>query len=570
MSPDNGTPADDSPPTEPLGDELCLEDMQWVVRGALGVAGPLLSAGERLLARRLLELEGPPGRLWARLATRRGEVFRAEDIDYLGVPDVDAALDALIARDLAHEGLPARLRAETLTVPELKEVCRELGLPRGGRRADLLERVAAQPGWRRGRVFRVAGKSLLRRLELLWFRDPWRDRSARILERLGQVRWVDYTPTGGGRPFSGRAAMGGYLRALAGEALEPEQALALIRVARPRPAHLRRLDPRRLRLRRLSEALRQLERDGEAERAAGLYAELLGLELRRPGPLVHRLSLALAAAGRPGEGAAVCAAWRDRVAPDMAPALERTGRRLSRAAGQTWIPAPPLRKPRTRTLKLPRGEGPGARPLWGAGEEHVEQAVARALLPREAVHGENLIWTTLFGLCFLDLYWLPVPDMLPVPYLAGPLDLGRPDFYEARAEAMEARLSALRAGEGAALVEAHHARWQGARVAGVDWSLAPLPLLLRVVEGMGGEGLVALLGRLAREGWSAARGLPDLVLPPGAPLQLADAHPARVGEGMLLIEVKGEGDSLRDEQRVWIDHLLGAGVPVEVWKVESA
>jgi hypothetical protein len=36
---------------------------------------------------------------------------------------------------------------------------------------------------------------------------------------------------------------------------------------------------------------------------------------------------------------------------------------------------------------------------------------------------------------------------------------------------------------------------------------------------------------------------------------------------MLLAEVKGPGDSLRDEQRVWMHRLLELGVPTEVWKV---
>ncbi|MCB9745929.1 MAG: VRR-NUC domain-containing protein [Alphaproteobacteria bacterium] len=572
MSEHTGTPRPAQGPEtadEPLGDDLCLEDMQWVVRGALAVGGPLLSAGERVLARRLLEMQGPPARLWARLATRKGEVFRVEDIDYQGVPDVGAALDALAQLDLAHEHMPPRLRAEALTVPELREVCRELGLRVGGRRAELVERLTERGDWRRGRVFRVVGKGLLWRLELLWFRDPWRDRSARILERIGQVRWVDYAPTGGGRPFPSRGALRDYLRALGGEALEPEQALTLIQQASPRPQHLRRLDPRRIRARRLVEVARQLEREGEPARAAALYQGLLEAGSRHPGAVVHRLSLALAAAGEPGAGAAACATWRDAVAPERRPALERTGRRLAKAAGQTWRPARPLRGAPQRTLRLARQEGEGPRPRWGEDQEHVELAVARALAPRVALHGENLIWTTLFGLVFLDLYWLPVPDMLPVPYLSGPLDLGSPAFFEARAEAMSARLEELRQGGGPARISAHHARYEGARVGGVDWALAPLPLLRAVVEGVGGEGLCALLGRLAREGWSAARGLPDLVLLPGEARRLDDALPARVGEGLLLIEVKGAGDSLRDEQRVWIDHLLEAGVPVEVWKVEA-
>ena len=63
-------------------------------------------------------------------------------------------------------------------------------------------------------------------------------------------------------------------------------------------------------------------------------------------------------------------------------------------------------------------------------------------------------------------------------------------------------------------------------------------------------------------------GLPDLVVCPGPAVRLPDAFPSQLPEGLLLAEVKGPGDTLRDAQVVWIDHLLARGATVEVWKVE--
>ncbi|MCB9758697.1 MAG: VRR-NUC domain-containing protein [Alphaproteobacteria bacterium] len=561
-----GEPA---PPPPTLGDDLCLEDVQRVVAGALATCRPLLTAGERVMAERILALQGPPGRLWARLAGRQGEVFRVDQLSYAGVPDPDGALDALIALDLAHEGLPASLRVLVFTVPELKEICAALGLPRGGRRVELVERVAAQPGWRRGRVFRVACKGLLRRLERTWFRHPWRDRTAMILERLGQVRWVDYTPTGGGRPFRDRDELRAFEASLAPWEGEPAEALARMRAQRRRPPHLRSLDARRRWARRVREGARALERAGQAAEALALYEALLAEGPYHPGEVVRRLSLAAEAAGVPARGVEVCAAWVTHVSPGAVPGVERTGRRLARKLGLPWRPQPPLKSPSSRTLSMTRVAGEANRPAWGPAGLTVEAAVVEHLRPRAAIHGENATWTTFFGLLFGDLYWLPVPGMLPTPYLDGPMDLGTADFAAHRPDEVRSRLEELREGGGPARLAENLARFEGLRLAGVAPSLADRDTLVAIAEGLGGPGLAAIMARLAVEGWSAARGLPDLVLPPGPAVELADAFPGRVGEGVLLVEVKGQGDSLRDEQRVWLDRLVRAGVPVEVWKVEA-
>ena len=76
-----------------------------------------------------------------------------------------------------------------------------------------------------------------------------------------------------------------------------------------------------------------------------------------------------------------------------------------------------------------------------------------------------------------------------------------------------------------------------------------------------------MLGRLAREGWRARRGLPDLLILPGPEVRLCQAEPADLGSGLLLAEVKGPGDQVRDAQAAWFDALLTAGAPVELWKI---
>ncbi len=188
------------------------------------------------------------------------------------------------------------------------------------------------------------------------------------------------------------------------------------------------------------------------------------------------------------------------------------------------------------------------------------------VVPRTVLSAENLLWTTLFGLLLRDLVWLPVAGMLPRRHLSGPLDLGTPAFAQHRAEPLAERLAALQAGEGTRLLDEAWAH-RGERLRGVAWDAWSREDLVRCLEGVGGPALAEILGRLAAEGWAAAVGLPDLVVLPGPATRLPESYPSRLDEGLVLVEVKGPTDTVRDAQAVWFDRLLAAGAPVAVWRV---
>ena len=411
--------------------DRALDDLKQVVRGALQTNGALLTAGEAALARGLLRLQGDAGRLYVRLLNRKGECFRLDTLDYEDVADLRRAVDELQCADLAHGNVPWEHRLPLYTQAELQSACRALGLPASGRRPALEERLRGRRDWARDPVFRIAGRGLVRQLELLWFRSPWRDRRTLLLERLGQVRWVHYPTTGGGRCYPARQGLLRFMQTLAGGHEEPDVLLARVREHGPRPAWFRGLDPRRIWVDRAEEAARQSERQGDLVAAERIYEGLLSAGVSAPGPVARRLALVQESLGRAEDGARTCARWSQASTRESRPGLVRTGRRLARKGGAPWQPPPPLRSAPERTLRLPRDDGG----MWSEGER-IEPAVIKVLAPRRAIHGENLLWTTLFGLVFLDLYWAPVPGMLPAPYLSGPLDLGTPHFLEHRRHAL--------------------------------------------------------------------------------------------------------------------------------------
>lgn len=558
--------------------------------------GHLLAAGEVVVLERLRSIDARARELWARLSLRTGgatrespgeregegsgavmphvsrlpPVFRLAGLRY--DLDVPAAVATLVDAGLAHTTVPDDRCAAAFDVPALRASCVRLGLPTSGARVALVDRLRGQR-WVGEPVVMLAHLDLVRRAELLYFQSAHVDRTSMVVERLGQLRWPAYVPTGGPGLFRDRGALRVYERARAAAWTDPDEPLRIALAASAGGADQPLAPPARL---------APWRRALEAVLASDPPADVLGRLVEAGAPVRAAWALRLDREGRRAEALAVCRGAMvgglsaggsgtgggsatgglppiDRAAVI---ALERTGKRLARALGQGWVPSSPLRTAPTRRLRLTPGPR-GVRPTWiveGAAVT-VEAAVVRVLAAagRRAHHGENWLWTSLYALVFRDLYFLPVPGMLPTARRDGPLDVGTPGFYARRQAEIDARLAALAAdGPGR-----FAAGWDGERLAGLhagdvvrEWSAA-IP----------GKTAAAVLGRLAKEGWSAARGLPDLYVFSGNTGRVEGAVPARLDHGDALVEIKGPGDSLRDEQRVWHDRLLHEGIVVELWEV---
>jgi hypothetical protein len=430
-----------------------------------------------------------------------------------------------------------------------------------------VQRLAAWPGWDRGPWLRIRHRGLVRRLERWALLDAFADRRTLVIDRLGVVRWPTYTCTAGTGLHRDRRALSAWERLL--RPLDAEEALAALVAGTARAPG--RLDLRRLLAELVRERARALERVDPAA-AAELYARLDATGAVPSGRIAVRWARAVERAGRAAEALAVLRRARQGPArPSEQVAIGRAGRRLARALRTGFAPAPPLAPPRIRSLRLEPADPHRGRPRWTTahGPQHVERAVGTWLaeLGRRAIRAEAAPWATLFALLCAELYFLPVDGALPVPYLPGPLDLGTPRFRAARADACRALLDDLRAGAGPERIRAAWPRWEGLRLAGARWDSADAEVLATLAEGIGPAGLCALVGALLDHGPRAAAGLPDLVVLPGPEIRLPDALPARVGPGLLLVEIKGPTDALRDEQLVWHDRLTRAQAPIEVWEV---
>jgi hypothetical protein len=175
-----------------------------------------------------------------------------------------------------------------------------------------------------------------------------------------------------------------------------------------------------------------------------------------------------------------------------------------------------------------------------------------------------------FALIFSgDVTFLPIAEQLPIRRLSGPLDLGKPEFFLRRREAIRDILAAIRRGEAVSLIQRNYASYNGCELTGADWSLASGEELETLIAAMPPESLIAILEPLLQFGWRAARGLPDLVILPGDPIKLP-GFPRRLGPGLHFVEVKTPSDTVSDEQQVWLHILVKNLIKTERWEVDFA
>ena len=199
------------------------------------------------------------------------------------------------------------------------------------------------------------------------------------------------------------------------------------------------------------------------------------------------------------------------------------------------------------------------------------------------MHSENGFWRTMFGvLCWDEIRaqpsaagcssWADFPGTMQArlagmwlhPFQSLPRDFGGPMFYLLRQAAFNARFAKLGdmtrcqlAAEAARAFQDHlyTPAW------GVRWDCYSADVVANVVHAMGSRLVVSVLRKMAANFRSYCSGAPDLLL-----WKPMDCHgrcepPSAASPSFALLEVKGEGDSLRAGQMVWLDTLVSIGAP---------
>ncbi|MFG6665645.1 VRR-NUC domain-containing protein [Halomonas sp. HNIBRBA4712] len=546
-----------APATASLDDPLYyLTNFRYVLAWVAERHGDLLGAEEAAFLDAFDTLPRPSQALLARMVMRKGELFRTDKLDYAEIGDPHQALAPLFAAGLV-EPAPALGAAELvhhLRLPELKlaliDAIRAAGLGASPSKKTLVEHLAptldaVQPlahWWCEApfAIVRLTVMAVCDRLRLMFFGNLRQDWAEFVLTELGRQRFEPVVLAPNARAFQRHDEVSTYLT-LHGlrERLGDGEAPAALYELVPPAGDNRWLAARRNRL--LVSLGREAERGGDTplalacyQRAASGDARIRALRLlERLGE--HRRALALAEN-------ALAGAPRD----SERQALERLVPRLARRLG-----GPPVKRDR-------RASAP-ERVLTLPGPQPVERAVAEHLSAPSApvYYVENTLITALFGLLLWPALFKPLPGAFFHPFHSAPADLYREDFVEARRDEIDTCLALLDDGTHAGVIRDAFRQKHGTASAFVHWAALDETLLELALACLPAAHLRALFERLLEDLRHNRAGFPDLI----------QFFPDELGTRYRMIEVKGPGDRLQDNQRRWLEHFARHDIPVEVCHV---
>ncbi|MBF57857.1 VRR-NUC domain-containing protein [Halomonas sp. FeN2] len=543
-------------PTASLDDPFYyLTNFRFVLAWVGERHADLLAADELAFVEQFESLAQASQALLVRMVMRKGELFRLSKLSYAEVGDSAEAMAPLIALGwvdsdpaLSVDELFNQLRLAELRQALAADI-RAAGLSASSAKTVLYDTLASplnEPKrlcqwWPEANdpILRLTVMETCDRLRLMFFGNLRQDWAEFVLTELGLQRFesVPFTPQS--RAFQSRQEVDTYLALhRLRQRLDNGELPADLFPEVPPPADNRWLATRRARL--LLQLGRVAERSGDAALAMTLYSESASSQAR-----VRQLRVL----ERQGEHPA---------------AFELATQALNSSPNETEHQALARILPRLRRrLKLPAepSDPEPAHERWDLllpGPQWVERAVVEALSePGTPVYYvENALLTGLFGLLCWPAIFAPLPGAFFHPFHNGPADLYRDDFVARRQDTFDACLAHLNDGSYQEVIRATWREKHGLASPFVHWAIVDEPLVELALTCIPPEHLKRCFGRLLGDLKANRAGLPDLIqFMPDAP----------VGEPRYrMIEVKGPGDRLQDNQRRWLKFFHSHGMPVAV------
>ena len=516
----------------------------------------LLTDEERAFIGAFPSLPRPARALFVRMVMRKGDLFRASKLAYaeIGCP-VEAAQHLLPTGWIVQDPeLSLDELFDLLSKPEIASAFGPQLHQKNARKAEQLEALRAAFGasrafsaWYRDCsdvALRILVKPLCDRLRLIFFGNLHQDWTEFVLADLGLFRYEQVEFSHASRGFRRREDIDHYLtlhacRERFAAGLEPAD-----EVLRDLPLHA--FDNDWLESRRekfLFQVGQHFEKQKDWTRAIDVYARC-----RFPGSRGRAIRV-LEKAERYHD------AWQlleeARRAPENDAERQHCGRigpRLARKLGHPRTAKGSVAAIAQFAVSLPH---PGLY-TW------VEGAVRDHLAGEDApvFYVENMLANALFGLLCWPAIFAAIPGAFFHPFQRAPADLYSLDFQRRRAREFDDCLAQLDDGRYRATILARFDDKAGISAPFVSWEYLDRGLLELALDCIPAAHLRRWCERILADVKANRTGFPDLI----------QFWPAERRYNM--IEVKGPGDRLQDNQLRWIDYCAQHDMPVSVCYLE--
>ena len=516
--------------------------------------GDLLTPEEHAFIVQFAALPQAARALFVRMVMRQGCLFRASKLVYGEIGDPHAAAAPLLALGWVENDplLSLDQLFELLQKPEIGAVFALSGQQKAARKAEQREALRARfpdplrfSAWYRDdgeQVYQILAKPLCERLRLIFFGNFRQGWTEFVLSDLGVYKYEKVEFSAGSRGFRNRQDIDDYLALQrCRERFHDGQPLAdvwrEVAASQPDNADNDWLASRRDKF--LFQIGQELEKSQDWDAAFELYASCA-----YPGARVRAIRVLEKSARDALAFEWLTRAWAAPESETERQQLWRIAPRLRRKLGHARLaPAPAAGVPRV-DLSLP----PPATPCYVEGV--VRDHLARADAP--VYYVENGLINSLFGLLCWSAIFKPIPGAFFHPFHRGPADLHSADFQRRRARDFDACLDQLDSGGYRDTIWRNFAAKAGIQSPFVSWDLLDHALLALALDCIPAAHLKKWCERILLDIKTNRCGFPDLI----------QFWPAE--KRYRMIEVKGPGDRLQDNQKRWLDYCARHDMPVSV------
>ena len=533
-----------------------LDNFQGVLGWIAERYADLLNTDETRFIDQFAQLPQASRALFVRFVMRKGCLFRASKLNYAEIGDTRAAALPLLATGwvVADPAIDIDTLFELLLKPEIGQVFALSGPLKAARKMEQLaalreQHAGEQPfsAWYPASddvLYSICNQPLCDRLRLIFFGNFHQDWSEFVLSDLGVYQYEKVDFSRASRGFRTRQDIEHY------EVLHQCRERFNDEAAPASPDEV---------LQQLSTLAADTDNAWLASRRDKLQFQVAQhLEKSQDWPAAYR---AYADCRYPGararairvlekDGQQLAAHERLEIAL-QAPESEaerqlllRMAPRLRRKLGHAKVPATPAAPIERIDLLLPFPEE----------NYYVEGVVQQHLMQDDApvYYVENALINSLFGLLCWHAIFKAIPGAFFHPFHRGPADLHSADFHARRLDDFARCLAQLDDGSYQAAMRATYCAKAGIVSPFVSWQVLDAGLLDLALACIPAAHLKKAFERILLDIKSNRTGFPDLI----------QFWPAE--QRYRMIEVKGPGDRLQDNQQRWIAYCAQHAMPVTV------
>lgn len=546
-------------PTRDLAPDYYLHNFRFMLDWVLQRYADLLNEQESRFIHAFNQLDHDAQCLLVRLSGRKGPLFRQDKLTYPEIASIELSAQQLVNADLIAINRPIDLNtlANVLTKPELLQLFGEqlTGLKQA-RKEILIKTLALEYSgpqtWQAwtdnqfGPAWYLDNQSIISTLLLLFFGNAYQDLTEFVLQDLGLFRYENYTIDSHHRLFKSREELDQYQHLVQFRAeLEVDSSIpTLIKIADQLPPQCttERLQRRRAKL--CNQIAYELERASEHSAAMQLY------EQSHLPPARERRIRLLEKQERYSD------AWQllntmlcDPLDEQELQVALRMAPRLAKKSGLAFEKQLPvtISTQRIQLNQLVDEQGNVLRV-----EEIVRQSLHSPNTP--CVYAENLLLNGLFGLWLWPEMFRSIEGAFANPFQAAPLDMYQENFVANRPD-IEKLWALLESDEYHHLIRTTWREKQGIANHLVNWNFLSSDLLDMALHTVPSQHLKLFFERMLFDIKNNRSGLPDLI----------QFFPEE--KTYRLIEVKGPGDRIQDNQLRWLEYFARHHIPAEVYYV---